>query len=88
MLDNQPQESRRLLSMDDAAERSSENEWKRENTSELNMQEDEESKYPPFKTVIVSMICIYAAMFLAALVSHFSRYHKTQELTSRRIEQL
>lgn len=74
--------------MDDVPEESNDSDWKRDDSLEDNIEEDDESRYPPFKTVIVSMVCIYAAMFLAALVSHFSRYHKTQELTSRRIEQL
>lgn len=77
MLDSQPQESRRLLSMDDVFEESNDSEWKRDDSLEDKIEEDDESRYPPFKTVIVSMVCIYAAMFLAALVSHSSRYQKT-----------
>lgn len=72
MLDSHGPESRHLLCMDDTPERTSDSEWKREDSLEDTIGEDDESRYPPFKTVIVSVICIYAAMFLAALVSNFS----------------
>ncbi|KAE9962055.1 hypothetical protein EG328_001049 [Venturia inaequalis] len=69
MLDNQPPESRRLLGMNDALEPNSDIEWERHDSREGGIEDDNESRYPPFRTVIVSMVCIYAAMFLSALVS-------------------
>jgi hypothetical protein len=42
-------------------------------------QEDEdESKYPPFRTVVISMLSIYAAFFLTALVSVLIKLWKSR----------
>lgn len=60
--------------MNDALEPNSDIEWERHDSREGGIEDDNESRYPPFRTVIVSMVCIYAAMFLSALVSKFSRY--------------
>lgn len=69
MVDSQSFESRRLLGMSDAPERLSDIGWKIHDSREDGIEEDDELEYPPFRTVIVSVVCIYAAMFLAALVS-------------------
>ena len=72
---------KRLLGVDDSSHKSDNTEPLSENReqqmdvsiekgpSPMRQEEDDESKYPPLKTVILSMLSIFLAFFLSALVS-------------------
>jgi hypothetical protein len=67
---------KRLLGMDNSSHESNDGEIqidgspeKGSNPSGENESEEEETRYPPFKTVMLSMSSIYLAFFLSALVS-------------------
>lgn len=64
---------RRLLGMDDISNESRDDKQKMDNdgpkTDDNSRSEDkDESEYPPFRIVILSMLSIYFAFFLSALV--------------------
>ncbi|QDS78021.1 hypothetical protein FKW77_002856 [Venturia effusa] len=51
----------------DAVEQIDNNEHGMEEKLESSVGEDDESRYPPFRIVLLSVICLYAATFLASL---------------------
>jgi len=78
---------KRLLGMDDSSHESKNSKHQIDGSLEIGpspIREDEdESKYPPLKTVILSMLSIYLAFFLSALVSLLIELQRTRRLTIR-----
>jgi hypothetical protein len=75
----------RVLGMDDKSQRNK-NRESNSGFEELSIDEredDDESRYPPFKTVILSMASIYAAFFLTALVSIILASHSRPLVDSK-----
>lgn len=83
---------KQLLGMDDALNQANNGESKKDANLEqdplTNRQMEDESNYPPLKTVVLSMLAIYLAFFLSALVSIVLISPTSQpSLTSNRTEQ-
>ncbi|TLD35444.1 putative HC-toxin efflux carrier TOXA [Venturia nashicola] len=74
MLDSQPPESERLLGLNESPEQFSDIEWKRHDSREGGIEEDDESRYPPFRSVVASVDRTIIGVAIPAISNDFKSF--------------